>query len=270
LWPAFWMLARGWPPEDDVAEFWTGRPRPHTHQGFAYRDRDGAVKWESRHEDHIREGFHTFGLEWGPGYQLFNRDGVVTVRVYGRQVPGAPMYLILNSGVAAKPGPTAATVFPNAFTVDYVRVYARPKDAIAFHNTGFEDDTAEPWSLKNGASVDSRNAHTGQRAIRLPAGGAIAQAVYDLQPNTKHEVKCWLNADADSDVRLSVTDFVGDHGPGEATATSTKGATGYHELTATFTTGPRPTSALITCTQAATKGIAYIDDFSVTTKATAP
>jgi len=180
------------------------------------------------------------------------------------------MYLSRNSAAAARRGPTTSTVFPNAFAVDYVRVYARPKDAIAFHNTGFEDDTAEPWSLKNGATVVSTNAHTGQHAIRLTAGGAIAQTVYDLQPNTKYEVKCWINAGADSDERLSITDFVSDHGPGEANATNTKPATGYHELMATFTTGPRPTSATITCTQSAAQGVAYVDDFAVTTKATTP
>jgi len=128
LWPAFWMLSKGWPPESDVAEFWTGRPEPHTHQGFAFRDDNGKVKWESIHKDQIEPGFHTFGMEWGAGYQIFNRDGVVTLSVHNPRVPATPMYLILNSGVASKPAPTAQTKFPNAFVVDYVRVYARPAD----------------------------------------------------------------------------------------------------------------------------------------------
>src|ERR1700722_962517 len=140
LWPAFWMLSRGWPPEDDVAEFWTGRPLPHTHQGYAYRDPKGKVKWDSNHKDSILDGFHTFGLEWGPGYQLFNRDGIITDRSYGKQVPKVPMYLILNSGVTSAPAPTARTIFPNAFLVDYVRVYARPA-VLAIHNTDFESNS---------------------------------------------------------------------------------------------------------------------------------
>lgn len=127
LWPAFWMLtADGWPPEDDVAEFWTGRPLPHTHQGLAYRDADHRVQWDSVHEDAVLPGFHTFGMEWGPGYQIFNRDGVIRLRVAGPQVPRRPMYLILNSGVASHPAPPAGTHFPNAFVVDYVRVYSYP------------------------------------------------------------------------------------------------------------------------------------------------
>jgi hypothetical protein len=79
-----------------------------------------------------------------------------------------------------------------------------------------------------------------------------------------------VNADDESNVRLSVTNFVSDHGPGDVTATNTNRAPGYHELATTFTTGPRPTSAVITCTQAAKSGVAYFDDFSVTIKASAP
>jgi beta-glucanase (GH16 family) len=131
LWPAFWMLSKGWPPEDDVAEFWTGRPRPHTHQGLAFRaPTTRKVQWDSIHKDAVLGGFHTFGMEWGPGYQIMNRDGVVTRRIEGSMVPAVPMYLILNSGVASKFGPTANTVFPNAFAVDYVRVYSPPPVAV--------------------------------------------------------------------------------------------------------------------------------------------
>ena len=162
LWPAFWMLSHGWPPEDDVAEFWTGRPLPHTHQGFAYRDPNGRVKWDSNHKDSILDGFHTFGMEWGPGYQLFNRDGVITNTSYGSKVPGVPMYLILNSGVASNPAPTARTVFPNAFLVDYVRVYSRPPVPTIL-NTGFESDTLAPWSTRDEApKVVKTNAHSGR------------------------------------------------------------------------------------------------------------
>jgi beta-glucanase (GH16 family) len=132
LWPAFWMLSKGWPPEDDVAEFWTGRPLPHTHQGFAYRATPGGgdrgVQWKSIHKDAILPGWHTFGMEWGAGYQIFNRDGEVTLRVENTHVPDIPMYLILNSGVASRPAPPPSTVFPASFDVDYVRVYAHPRD----------------------------------------------------------------------------------------------------------------------------------------------
>jgi beta-glucanase (GH16 family) len=45
-------------------------------------------------------------------------------------ISDTPMYVILNSGVwagATRGGPPdATTVFPNAFQVDYVRVYTTP------------------------------------------------------------------------------------------------------------------------------------------------
>src|SRR5690348_15098202 len=34
MWPAFWMLGQGWPPEDDLAEWEIGVN--HLHQGLAY------------------------------------------------------------------------------------------------------------------------------------------------------------------------------------------------------------------------------------------
>ena len=69
-------------------------------------------------------GWHTYGMEWGPGYQLYNIDGRITVRVYGDHVPSDKHYILLNSGIASDNPPTAATVFPNSFDVDYARVYA--------------------------------------------------------------------------------------------------------------------------------------------------
>ena len=60
-------VSRGWPPEDDIAEFWTGRPKPHFHQGFAYRlPISGRSSGSAGHLDQVPLGFHTYGMEWGP------------------------------------------------------------------------------------------------------------------------------------------------------------------------------------------------------------
>jgi hypothetical protein len=70
----------------------------------------------------------TYGMEWGPGYQIYNINGKVTWRIKGDFITSDKHYILLNSGVESAHPPTEKTVFPNAFEVDYVRVYARPND----------------------------------------------------------------------------------------------------------------------------------------------
>ncbi len=257
LWPAFWMLTPGWPPEDDVAEFWTGRPQPHTHQGFAYRDSDGSVQWSSNHRDSVQSGWHTFGMEWGPGYQIFNRDGVATVGAYGRKVPDSPMYLILNSGVASNPAPTDATVFPNSFLVDYVRVFSRP-EAITFLNRGFESGYLDPWVGTNDARVIDGHAHGGTKCLRLTGASASAeQMIFGLKPNTKYHLSGWADADGNGEARIGVKDF------GSAEKFTAATARGYQQLQLDFTTGPQATTAIVYCFKPSRDGSAYFDDVQV-------
>ena len=123
FWPAVWTLAEhAWPPENDVVELWSSG---HVHQGFAYRDDRRRVRWVSHHGDVCPAGWHTYGVEWGPGLERFTFDGRVTQTVAGRDVPARPMYVILNSGVSGDRGraPTAASRWPMTFDVDYVRVW---------------------------------------------------------------------------------------------------------------------------------------------------
>jgi beta-glucanase (GH16 family) len=258
LWPAFWLLSNGWPPEDDVAEFWTGRPEPHLHQGYAWRDsRGGAVQWVSRHIDAVPTGFHTYGMEWGPGYQLMNMDGTVTVRVYGRKVTNLPMYLILNSGVTAKPtAPTNATVFPNAFEVKYVRVYARPP-VVALLNGDFETPPLAPWTAIHAQIVDS-HAHGGERALSLSGFPASAeQQVFGLAPQTAYRLSGWADADNDDEVRLGVKNYGGEE------KWATQKLSGYHQITVDFTTGPDAGTATIYCAKLSGTNPAYFDDITL-------
>ncbi|HEY3285407.1 MAG TPA: glycoside hydrolase family 16 protein, partial [Armatimonadota bacterium] len=164
-WPAFWMLTRGWPPEMDILEYWGSRSR--THQGLATRSATGGQRWDSFHQSDVSlRGWHTYGLEWGPGYQRYNVDGKVTNAVYGSHVPAAPHYLLLNSGVESARPPTAATRFPNDFVVDYLRVYARP-EVPALLKGDFEEPGLEPWGAWNQAAVVDYGARTGRRALRV-------------------------------------------------------------------------------------------------------
>jgi beta-glucanase (GH16 family) len=257
LWPAFWMLSRGWPPEDDIAEFWTGRPLPHFHQGFAFRQLDGKVVWISRHVDRVPTGFHTYGMEWGPGYQLMNFDGRVRVRVYGPQAPNVPMYLILNSGVTTRPSPPAGDVFPNAFVVDYVRVYKRPS-VVPLHNGGFEDNSLTPWKAWNHASIVTDHAHTGQCALRLNGSpSSVEQQIYGLRPNAVYQLSGWADAGPDKEVRLGVKDYGGPEVFGSRLAG------GYQRVAVDFTTGPRSRTATIYCFKPTGSGASYFDDIAI-------
>ncbi len=258
LWPAFWMLSAGWPPEDDIAEFWTGRPLPHFHQGYAYRlPMSGRVQWNSRHVDSVPMGFHTYGMEWGPGYQLMNMDGKIRVRIYGAQSPDVPMYLILNSGVTSDPLPTPQTVFSNAFLVDYIRVYQRPP-VVPFHNTGFEDPTLAPWTATGKASIVTDHAHNGGHALCLIGSPAsVQQRIFGLQPNTTYTLTAWADAADRGEVRLGVKYFGGD----EVWTTDT--VSGYRKISMQFTTGQHNSTATVYCSKVSAAQMAYIDDLEI-------
>lgn len=204
LWPAFWTLSKGWPPEMDICEVWTSTNR--SHQGMAYRNKDGKVAWDDMNEHRpLPTDWTTYGMEWGPGYQVYNVDGRVTKRVFGEWTTDVPHYLLLNSGVASDLPPTSATVFPNTFEVDYVRVYSRKSD-VALLNGDFEIDSIWPWSRYGNVSFVDHVKLEGKQALRIdgPNSGA-EQQVRGLKPNTKYALSATLRAGAEgSDLRIGV------------------------------------------------------------------
>src|SRR4051812_5829310 len=126
LWPAFWTLSDHWPPEMDICEIFTSDLR--SHQGFCFRASG------SRHEQwdnqmmigNLPRDWTTYGMEWGPGYQIYNINRKITWRITGDHITADKHYILLNSGVEARHPPTDRTIFPNAFEVDYLRVYSHP------------------------------------------------------------------------------------------------------------------------------------------------
>ncbi len=127
MWPAFWLLpvVGTWPPEIDVLEVlghqsnivymtnhWAaGSPQSH---GSSWTGPDFA------------QGFHTFAVDWEPGVVTWYVDGVQRFQSKS-SVPAEPMYVIANLAVGGSwPGdPDAATPFPAAMDIDYIRVYKR-------------------------------------------------------------------------------------------------------------------------------------------------
>ena len=249
LWPAFWTLAEGWPPEMDICEVWTSTNR--NHQGMAYRPpQGGRERWDDvdRRDVPLPGRWNTFGMEWGPGYQIYNVNGRVTKRVYGDHVTDAEHYILLNSGVESERPPTFWTRFPNAFEVDYVRVYERP-DAPAFHNGGFEDGDA-PWKLSGQAVRVGYGKRIGKYALRVDHGGAAEQKVYGLRPGTTYALTGWVNTLAGR-AELTADGHV-------ATQRKDDGRRRVE-----FTTAGDATSAMVRCTAPVETSVALFDDIEV-------
>ena len=259
-WPAFWTLAQGWPPEFDIVEYWGSLGR--IHQGTVTKKEDGSQRWNSYNGyDLSISGWHTYGLEWGPGYQHYNIDGKITNTIYGDFLAMPDLhYLLLNSGIETERPPTAATRFPNDFEVDYARVYARP-DVPALQNGGFEMDGNSGWKREGQAIVTDYGAHSGTRALRVDGAGAekpaaMSQTIYGLSPDTKYTLTAWVKASSGVTPQLLARDFGG--APAAATA---PGNPDYQPLTLSFTTGNDATKATIVC-QAT--GQAFFDDLQMT------
>lgn len=126
VWPAFWTLPQGWPPEFDIAEYFGSDDRMH--MGLAYGVCCPAT-WNSGNFYQLGvDAWHTYGLEWGPGYAIFYRDSRPMRAIYANYVPAVPMYLILNSGT--RWDADATTPFPNEFRVDSIRVYRLPSASV--------------------------------------------------------------------------------------------------------------------------------------------
>lgn len=141
MWPAFWMLGadldlRGWPNagEIDVMEH-IGREPRHVHgtvHGPGYSGGDGIGGTYRFEEGLPSEGFHTYAIEWEPDRIRWYVDDDHYATLLPTLLPDperwvfeGPFFLILNLAVGGQwPGPpTEGTTFPQAFTIDHVRVY---------------------------------------------------------------------------------------------------------------------------------------------------
>lgn len=142
IWPAFWMLgadidAAGWPRcgEIDVMEN-IGREPSIVHgsmhgPGFSGGDSLSAA-YTLAGGAAFADAFHVFTVDWDPGeVRFYVDDDLYETRTPADLKAGQawvfdhPFFILLNVAVGGDwPGsPDAATVFPQAMVVDYVRVY---------------------------------------------------------------------------------------------------------------------------------------------------
>jgi len=91
------------------------------------------LHWDGYGKDHksvehvakvsgIMEGWHTFGLWWKPDEYIFYVDGKETWRTK-KAVSHAPEYIKLSDEIGNWAGDIKKATLPDAFLVDYVRVY---------------------------------------------------------------------------------------------------------------------------------------------------
>lgn len=72
----------------------------------------------------VSQGFHTFALEWFPDKYIFYVDGLKYYEV-ASGVSNIEQYLILSMEYPGKREELLKTIFPDVFTIDYVRVYQK-------------------------------------------------------------------------------------------------------------------------------------------------
>ena len=129
MWPAWWMLKDGWPPEIDMLEILCSNPTK-LHVNYHYGP---AWNQEKSHEQvpdlgfDSTEDFHTYGFEWTPSYMRYYVDGKqvghdFTDKSAISQATG--MYMILNLAIDGWDGkPNETTPWPALYQCDYVRVW---------------------------------------------------------------------------------------------------------------------------------------------------
>jgi beta-glucanase (GH16 family) len=137
VWGAFWIqspdISKGEDPavygaEIDIMECFRklGTDIVSHNVHWAYGPHQQSTHGMQSYLKGIGEGFHNFGLEWTPEKYVFFVDGYKYYEVT-RGISHIPEYLILSMELPSDPKDIQKTVFPDVFTVDYVRVYQKKK-----------------------------------------------------------------------------------------------------------------------------------------------
>ena len=138
IWPAFWMLGsniseKGWPKcgEIDILEY-IGR-EPHTaYTTLHTQDSHGnSVNSKKTVLPNIEEGYHVYAIEWTKDKIDFfvDKDLVYTfqpkVKDENTWPFDQPFFFIVNMAIGGNFGGPKVddTIFPQEFSVDYIRVY---------------------------------------------------------------------------------------------------------------------------------------------------
>lgn len=127
-WAAVWLLAASSShvPEIDIVEIVGNDPNGMIISFRPVGESSGRMTDQVRLSDEeLGDGWVDVRVDWSPGSIVWSINGLERARVEGDHVPDEPMYVIANlaEGGTVPGPPTAETVFPASFLVDYIRVW---------------------------------------------------------------------------------------------------------------------------------------------------
>ncbi len=140
-WVAFWLMSPSQGHVDGSGEDGT---EIDIMEGFGWLDQvQQALHWDGYGEAHktdekkvpldgIREGFHTYTLEWSENEYVFFVDSLETWRTIAGGVSKVPAYVKITGELSTEAwaineywaNDPKRGIFPDVFLVDYVKVYA--------------------------------------------------------------------------------------------------------------------------------------------------
>ncbi len=241
LWPAFWMLPTdnvygGWPQsgELDIVEY-LGHEKATTHgtihYGNPWPNNRSLTKNFTLTEGGLNDDFHVYAIEWTENDIKWFLDGFLFSTITRNDLGSErwpfdqKFHFLLNFAVGGNwPGnPNGSTVFPQAFEVDYVRVYnlvgapylSGPQKVpfMATNRTysinNFPTGAAIVWTVPTGATVVSGN---GTKDIVInwgTTGGKVTATVTNTCGVYKFELGVQVEGNFSTGIILENFDSVG-------------------------------------------------------------
>ncbi|HXH19814.1 MAG TPA: glycoside hydrolase family 16 protein [Chitinophagales bacterium] len=130
FWPAFWLVSTySWPPEIDMYEFYTSRPRQWTNTVHYLNNSKHEMEGRIYRMPDASAGFHIYAVEWNEKEVKFFLDNqLVRTTSTGINTFTFPMHIIINIAMEnphSKKTKMKKATFPNYLEVDYVRTYRK-------------------------------------------------------------------------------------------------------------------------------------------------
>jgi len=138
IWPAFWMLGSnikqvGWPKcgEIDILEYIGKEPHKVFTSLHTQESHGQTINTQKTTIDNVEQGFHIYAVDWDADKISFFIDDR-EVYMYQPQIKNEnnwpftqPFYIILNLAIGGNFGGPEVddTIFPQQFTIDYIKVY---------------------------------------------------------------------------------------------------------------------------------------------------
>lgn len=260
-WPAFWTLnANGaWPPEIDILEVPKARDVHHFYYHYSHNGGETSFGGTSTDMDK-RNGFHTYGCEWGPNYMHFYFDGKqISTNWNDMCSEGVDMYLIINLAVGGWAGAIKeadlSNYLPSTYECDWVRVWQRDRNYT--DNMDFEEGELNQWGKWNDVSVTSGCSRSGSYGIKIVGNPASSERVIDVKPNTSYVFGGWAKTPGNTSTMIGVKGYGGDEKQSYFTSAD------WEKKEVRFTTGSNDRTARIYFYQSSGSGESCGDDFYV-------